>query len=203
MQESSALPKAIEDAIDALSCLPGVGRRSAERYVQYLIKTDPKNSQQISDSLDKITSSIKKCPVTFAYIDADQNISDLYDSPKRDKKVVAVVAEPFDIYAIENTGYKGTYHVLGGLLSPIDGITPDELNIPSLIKRCEKDNVQELILATNASVEGEATAHYIAKKLENLGVKVSRLARGLPMGLDIEYADMVTLSRALEGRQEL
>jgi len=201
--EKGALPSAIEDVIEALSYLPGVGRRSAERYAQYLLKADPYKSESISKSIGKMIKSIKKCPVTFAFIDVDKDVSDLYTDPRRDKTIIAVVADPFDIYAMEKTNFKGTYHVLGGLLSPIDGITPEELNIPTLVKRCQSDKVEELILATNASVEGEATSHYIAKQLEDLDIKITRLARGLPMGLDIEYADMVTLSRALEGRQSL
>src|SRR5690606_19403909 len=137
-------------------------------------------------------------------IDNDLEVSPLYSDPSRDKKIIAVVADPFDIAAIERTGrYKGTYHVLGGLISPIDGINPETLNIEPLIKRVAKDKVGELILATSASVEGESTALYIAKKLEDTKVKVTRLARGLPIGLDLEYADQITLGRALEGRQVL
>ena len=197
------MPRSIEDAISSFSLLPGVGRRSAERYVQYLLKSDPSKSGSISTSLGNLVGSVKRCPVTFAFIDAGSNVSDLYSDPKRDKSIIAVVADPFDIYAIEKTSYRGTYHVLGGLLSPIDGITPSELNIPTLVKRCKSDKVKELILATNASVEGEATSHYVAKQLEDFDIRITRLARGLPIGLDIEYADMITLARAIEGRQTL
>lgn len=203
MDYNSSLPRPVEDAINSLSLLPGVGRRSAERYVQYLLKSDPTKAESISQSLGNLIGSVKRCPVTFAFIDNSTDISELYSDQKRDKTVVAVVADPFDIYAIEKTGYRGTYHVLGGLLSPIDGITPTELNIPTLLQRCDKDKVKELILATNASVEGEATSHYIAKQLEDMDVHITRLARGLPIGLDIEYADMITLTRAIEGRQAL
>ncbi|MEK7625940.1 MAG: recombination mediator RecR [Patescibacteria group bacterium] len=203
MDYNSSLPRPVEDAIASLSLLPGVGRRSAERYVQYLLKSDSTKAESISQSLGSLVGSVKRCPVTFAFIDNNTDISELYSDPKRDKTVIAVVADPFDIYAIEKTGYRGTYHVLGGLLSPIDGITPTELNIPTLIQRCKKDHVKELILATNASVEGEATSHYIAKQLEDMDIHITRLARGLPIGLDIEYADMITLTRAIEGRQTL
>lgn len=199
----SSLPRPVEDAISGLSLLPGVGRRSAERYVQYLLKSDPTKASTISQSIGSLIGSVKRCPVTFAFIDSSADISDLYSDPKRDKTIIAVVADPFDIYAIEKTNYRGTYHVLGGLLSPIDGITQTELNIPTLLDRCKKDKVSELIIATNASVEGEATSHYIAKQLEPFDISITRLARGLPIGLDIEYADMITLTRAIEGRQAL
>jgi recombination protein RecR len=197
----SEYPQAIERAIEALSLLPGVGRRSAERYVQYLLRHDAGKSLQIATALDALTSGVKECPVTYALIDAEQDVSDLYSGGTRDKHIIAVVAEPFDIYAIERTNFKGTYHVLGGLLSPIDGITPAELHIPELAARVKNDGVTELIIAVNASVEGEATSHFIAKQFESTDVHITRLARGLPMGLDIEYADMVTLERAFEGRQ--
>ncbi|MEK7603087.1 MAG: recombination mediator RecR, partial [Patescibacteria group bacterium] len=125
----------------------------------------------------------------------------LYDNSSRDKKLVAVVADPFDIVALEKTGqFHGTYHVLGGLISPIDGITPNQLHISALISRIKSDKVKEVVLATNASVEGESTALYLQKELSTLGVKITRLARGLPVGVDLEYADQITLGRALEGR---
>ena len=141
---------------------------------------------------------------TFALIPADEELSELYTNPKRDKTLVAVVAEPFDIVALEKTGsFNGTYHVLGGLVSPIDGIGPEQLHITELVKRIDDDKVKEIILATNASVEGESTALYIQKQIGDRKVKVTRLARGLPIGVDLEYADQITLTRALEGRQNL
>jgi recombination protein RecR len=137
-------------------------------------------------------------------VPAGQELSDLYTDPRRDKTTVAVVAEPFDIVALENTGqFNGTYHVLGGLVSPIDGIGPEQLHIQQLIKRIDDDKVEEIILATNASVEGESTALYIQKQLGDRTVRVTRLARGLPIGVDLEYADQITLGRALEGRQAI
>jgi recombination protein RecR len=145
--------------------------------------------------------------MTFAFIDASENISRLYENPGRNKQLVAVVEDPFDVIALENTGqFKGTYHVLGGAISPIDGVTPEQLHIPELIERLKNDKVGEVILATNASVEGESTALYIQKQLEeaSLGeIKVTRLARGLPVGVDLEYADQITLTHALQGRKEL
>ena len=128
----------------------------------------------------------------------------MYTDPSRDKKTVAVVAEPFDIVALEATGqYKGTYHVLGGLVSPSDGITPEQLHIKELVERVDDDGVEEIILATNASVEGESTALYIRQEIGDRPVRITRLARGLPIGVDLEYADQITLGRALEGRTQL
>lgn len=196
------LPQSLQSAIDALRLLPGVGPRSAERYAYYLLRADPHKAAEISENLAKLHDSIGYCEVTFALVEKGQKLSPLYTDPARDKTVVAVVAEPFDIVALENTGqYQGTYHVIGGLVSPIDGIGPEQLRIKELVKRIDKDKVQEIILATNASVEGESTALYIQQQIGDRNVKVTRLARGLPIGVDLEYADQITLSRALEGRQ--
>ncbi len=195
------LPPALSELIDALGNLPGVGPRTAERYAYFLVQNDPNVEQQLSKALGSIHSRIAYCPRTFALIEAGQKLSPLYTDPSRDKKVIAVVASPFDIVALERTSqYHGTYHVLGGLVSPIDGIGPDQLHIKELIKRIDEDGVVEIILATNASVEGESTALYIQQQLGDRKVKISRLARGLPIGADLEYTDQITLSRALEGR---
>ncbi|HEU4914260.1 MAG TPA: recombination mediator RecR [Candidatus Saccharimonadales bacterium] len=198
------LPPALTAVIEALGKLPGVGPRTAERYAYYLVKSDPAKAGRIAETLEAMHEGIGFCKKTFALISADQELSDLYTDPKRDKKVVAVVAEPFDIVALEKTNsYSGTYHVLGGLVSPIDGIGPEQLHIVELVQRVDEDEVQEVILATNASVEGESTALYIQQQLGDRPVKITRLARGLPIGVDLEYADQITLSRALEGRQTL
>lgn len=198
------LPPALEDLIEAFGALPGVGARTAERYAYFLLKHDPAKSSQLADALTSLHGSIKLCPKTFALIASDEDVSPLYSDPKRNKQLVAVVAEPLDIVALEKTNaFHGTYHVLGGLVSPIDGIGPEQLHINELLQRVEKDRVEEIILATNASVEGESTALYIQQQIGNRKVKVSRLARGLPIGVDLEYADQITLSRALEGRQTL
>jgi recombination protein RecR len=198
------IPKSLQDAIEALSQLPGVGPRTAERYAYYLLKSDKLKSQTIADSLKNLHKNIKYCPKTFALIEASQELSPIYTDPKRDKSLVAVVADPFDIVALEKThSFHGTYHVLGGLVSPIDNVGPEQLHIAELIKRIKQDKVKELILATNASVEGESTALLIMQQIENKKVKITRLARGLPVGVDLEYADQITLKRALEGRQTL
>lgn len=198
----NVLPKALQSVIEALGTLPGVGPRSAERYAYYLLKADEHKSLKIADALKQLHANTKYCPKTFALIGSDEDISPFYSDASRDKTVIAVVADPFDIVALEKTSqYKGTYHVLGGLISPIDGIGPDKLHVQELIKRIDEDNVQEVILATNASVEGESTALFIVKEIGDRSITVSRLARGLPVGLDLEYADQITLGRALEGRQ--
>jgi len=198
------LPTALVELIDALSVLPGVGPRSAERYAYFLLRSNENKSKDLASALENLHIKIKQCPITFALINEDESVSKLYDNPERDKKTVAVVADSFDIAAIERVGeYKGTYHVLGGLISPIDGIAPDSLTIEPLLLRIKKDKVGELILATSASVEGESTALYLAKRLEGSKIKLTRLARGLPIGLDLEYADQITLRRALEGRQPI
>jgi recombination protein RecR len=201
---ADVLPRPLAELIEAFGQLPGVGPRTAERYAYYLLKADRQKTQLLSETLDKLHQQIKHCPVTFALIEADQALSPLYEDPKRSKQQVAVVADPFDIVALEKTNsFKGTYHVLGGLVSPIDNIGPQQLHINELIKRVDKDNVQELILATNASVEGESTALLITQLLADKPLKITRLARGLPVGVDLEYADQITLTRALEGRQAL
>jgi recombination protein RecR len=151
-----------------------------------------------------LPTGVGYCKKTFALVPADKELSDLYTDPSRDKATIAVVAEPFDVVALEKTGhYKGTYHVLGGLISPIDGVGPEQLHLQELISRIDEDDVKEVILATNASVEGESTALYIQKRLADKDVNVTRLARGLPIGVDLEYADQITLTRALEGRQSV
>ena len=198
------LPPALQSVIDALGTLPGVGPRTAERYAYYLLRSDVANTKRLADSLENLHDSIELCEVTFALIPKGDKLSNLYTDPSRDKSIVAVVAEPFDIVALEKTGhFKGTYHVLGGLISPIDGIHPEQLHITELIKRIDDDKVEEIILATNASVEGESTALYIQQEIGSRKVKITRLARGLPVGVDLEYADQRTLSRALEGRTNL
>ena len=199
---ANILPPALQDVIDAFGILPGVGPRTAERYAYYLMRQDQDDPKKLAEALDKLLGGVGYCKKTFALVPAGQDVSDLYNDPRRDKHVVAVVAEPFDLVALEKTGqFHGTYHVLGGLVSPIDNVTPEQLHIKELIARVDEDDVKEIILATNASVEGESTALYIRQQLGDRDVKVTRLARGLPIGVDLEYADQITLSRALEGRQ--
>ena len=201
------LPKSLQDAIDALGTLPGVGPRTAERYAYYLFRSDEKITKSLIDGLSGLHSGVKFCPVTFALIVSSENLSPLYADPNRDKTTILVVEEPLDIFALEQTkSYKGTYHVLGGAISPIDGITPDQLHIKELLERIKKDQVKEVIIATNPSVEGESTALLLQKMIGELSLpdlKVTRLARGLPLGVDLSYADQITLSAALENRTDL
>jgi len=203
---SQLLPAALTALIDELGRLPGVGARTAERYAYYVLKNSPSNAGKLAAALESLHGNVKQCPVTYALIDANENVSTLYSDPSRDKTLVAVVEEPLDIVALERTGnFKGTYHVLGGAISPIDGVGPEQLHIPELIERIKKDDVKELIIATNASVEGESTALFLQKYITDAGVSVemSRLARGIPVGVDLEYADQITLSHALEGRRKI
>ena len=198
------LPTALVDLIEALGSLPGVGPRTAERYAYFLLKTHERNREKLADSIERLARNVKQCPVTYALISADEDVSSLYSDSDRNKQLVAVVEEPLDVIALEKTGlFKGTYHVLGGAISPIDGVSPEQLHIPEFLERLEKDSVTEIILATNASVEGESTALYLQKAIDDAGVtvKITRLARGIPVGVDLEYADQITLSHALEGRQ--
>lgn len=200
------LPTALTRAIEELGKLPGVGARTAERYAYYLLKSEARTSKKLALTLSELHDKVKTCPVTFALIDADEDISPLYADPDRDKRLVAVVEEPLDIVAIERTGqYNGTYHVLGGAISPIDGIGPEQLHIPELLERLKRDDVEEVIVATNASVEGESTALFLQRMINDSDVtlKMTRLARGIPVGVDLEYADQITLSHALEGRRVL
>ena len=201
---SKLLPSALESVIEALGKLPGVGVRTAERYAYYLLKSNPSVSKNIATSISELHEKVKSCPVTFALIDSKLDVSPLYSDPSRNKQIVAVVEEPLDVIAIEKTGnFHGTYHVLGGAISPIDGINPEQLHIQELLSRLKKDNVEELIIATNASVEGESTSLYLQRQIKdsNISIKMSRLARGIPVGVDLEYADQITLSHALEGRK--
>ncbi len=200
------LPNALLELIDELGSLPGVGARTAERYAYAVLRRDSKRAEQLSRALSRLHSRVKTCPITFALIDEGVDVSPLYEDKSRNKKLVAVVEEPLDIVSLERTGqYSGTYHVLGGAISPIDGIGPEQLHIPELIERIKKDEVEEIIIATNASVEGESTALFLQRYVQEAGLKIamSRLARGIPVGVDLEYADQITLTHALEGRRAL
>lgn len=200
------LPAALTHAIDELGRLPGVGARTAERYAYFLLRGDQRSSEKLARAIAELHSGVKTCPVTFALIDTEEDVSVLYSDPARNKQLIAVVEEPLDIIALERTGqYNGTYHVLGGAISPIDGIGPEQLHIPELLARLKNDSVQEIIIATNASVEGESTALFLQRFIKENGydVTMTRLARGIPVGVDLEYADQITLTHALEGRRTL
>ncbi len=190
--------ESIQQAVNELSKLPGIGKKSAQRIVFFLLKIPKQNVVALAKSLVDIKDKSKYCSICFNITEADP--CPICSSNRRDRTIICVVEEPNDVFALEKTGeYKGLFHVLGGALSPLDGIGPDELRIKELITRL-KDDVQEVIIATNINTEGEATAIYIAKLIQPLGIKITRIARGIPVGIDIEYADEITLSRAIEGR---
>ena len=200
------LPKALTALIDDFGNLPGVGPRTAERYAYAVLRRDPKSAKQLARSLDRLHDHVKTCPKTFALIDASDDVSPLYADQGRNRQLVCVVEEPLDIIALERTKqFTGTYHVLGGVISPIDNIGPEQLHIPELIERIKTDDVQEIIIATNASVEGESTALFLQRYIQEagLGTTITRLARGIPVGVDLDYADQITLTHALEGRKKL
>lgn len=190
----------VEKAIHELSKLPGIGRRSAQRHVFYLLKQSDSQVQQLADALLELKSRVRHCSICFNITEADP--CPICASEKRKRSVICVVEEANDVLALENTGeFHGLYHVLGGALSPLDGIGPDDLKIKELLARLT-DDVTEIIIATNPDTEGEATALYLAKLVKPLNIKISRIARGIPVGADLEYADEITLARAIEGRLE-
>lgn len=200
------LPKALTALIDEFGSLPGVGPRTAERYAYAALRREAGQSKRLAQALNELHQRVKTCPVTFALIDESDDLSPLYTDSRRNRQLICVVEEPLDIMALERTGqFDGTYHVLGGAISPIDGIGPEQLHIPELIERIKNDGVTEIIIATNASVEGESTALFLQRYIQEAGLTltVSRLARGIPVGVDLEYADQITLSHALEGRRTL
>ncbi|MDZ7724750.1 MAG: recombination mediator RecR [candidate division KSB1 bacterium] len=187
----------VERAIHELSKLPGIGRKSAQRHVFYLLKAPKSEVEALSEALVNLTTHVRHCSICYNITEQDPCY--ICSSAKRDRTMICVVEEANDILALENTGeYNGLYHVLGGVLSPLDGIGPDDLRIKPLMGRL--DSVTEVIIATNPNTEGEATAVYLTKLIKPLDIKVSRIARGMPVGADIEYADELTLGRALEGR---
>lgn len=196
------LPKTIQNLIDEFSHLPGIGPKSAARLVFYLLSKHEDDVLSLSRAVERLKTDLVICETCFNI--SDTNPCDICASEQRDASIVCVVEESLDVVAIERAGFDGLYHVLGGVISPINGIGPDDLRIGELIKRVRtSDKIEEVVLATNPSLEGEATAVYIADRLGEFKVKATRLARGLPIGGDLEYADELTLSRALEGRKEL
>lgn len=195
------LPASIQNLIAALSSLPGIGPKTAERLTFYLLKQDQATLADLGRSFVELKKSIKTCSQCYNFTETDPCV--ICRDKSRDARVLCVVSEPLDVVAIEKTHeFNGRYHVLQGTISPIDGIGPEELTIDELVKRVKDDKIEEVILATNPTTEGEATSLYISKLLKPTGVKLTRIARGLPIGGDLEYADEATLSRALEGRRE-
>src|SRR5690606_35196475 len=199
---SKAIPEPVIKLIEAFSRLPGVGPKTASRLTYYLLRAPDEMSLGLADALREMKAETKFCSVCFNITVEDP--CGICSDAKRDRGVIAVVEEPLDVLALERTGsYTGLYHVLHGAISAVNGIGPDDLRIRELGQRADSDEVLEIIVATNPGLEGDATAMYIQRELANKGVKVTRLARGLPVGGDLEYVDSVTLSRALQGRNEL
>jgi recombination protein RecR len=192
--------ESLEKLINELKKLPGIGPKSAQRIAFHLLRLGSGDVQSLASALTDAKEKIKSCSVCFNY--TDQDPCRICADTHRDNKVIAVVSEPKDLMALERTGFRGRYHVLGGVLSPLDGIGPDNLRIKELLGRL-KEGVEEVVVATNPTTEGEATALYLTKLLAPLMVKVTRLAYGLPIGADLDFADEATLSRALEGRTAL
>jgi recombination protein RecR len=190
-------PKSANTLIEQLSKLPGIGRKTAQRLAFFILKSDNDDIRNLSDAITNIKRKIIFCECCG--IMTEQTICDICTDNDREDSIICVVEEPQDIYVFEKTNaFHGRYHVLGGVLSPLDGIGPEDLNLQNLYKRVKAG--MEIILATNPSIEGDTTSLYLAKMLENLGAKVTRLARGLPVGSDLEYMDELTVVRAMEGR---
>ncbi len=194
--------RALQRLLDELGRLPGIGPKSAQRIAYYLLEADTEQARRLSNAIIEVKQQVHFCPICFSY--ATRETCDVCADSSRDRSEVCVVSEPRDVQAIERTGsYHGLYHVLGGAISPMDKIGPEQLHVRELLQRLSAGELQEVILATNPDVEGETTATYLARTIRPLGVKVTRLASGLPVGGDLEYADEVTLGRAIEARREL
>ena len=202
MQPTNSDGRALQRLLDELGRLPGIGPKSAQRIAYHILGADAEEARRLAHAILDVKDQVHFCPVCFSY--ATRELCDVCDDPSRDRSRICVVSEPRDVSAIERTGsYHGLYHVLGGVISPMDKIGPEQLHVKELLERLASGEVQEVILATNPDVEGETTATYLSRIIRPLGVRVSRLASGLPVGGDLEYADEVTLGRAIEARREV
>ena len=195
-------PPVVSELIDELKKLPGIGQKTAERLSFFLMRGQAEQATKLANAIHNIKEKIILCSLCHGITEADP--CGICSDTSRDQKQICVVEEPHDVYVMENMGYfKGVYHVLMGVISPLDGIGPDDLNIDALKEKVSRKEIREVILATNPDMEGESTAVYVSKVLKPLDVRVTRIARGLPVGSDIEYADSVTLLKSLEGRMEM
>ncbi|HPP74878.1 MAG TPA: recombination mediator RecR [Armatimonadota bacterium] len=197
--------KPLAKLVGELEKLPGIGPKSAQRLAFHILRSSEEESRRLVDAIADVKTHIKMCPVCFNFTDKDT--CDICRDPKRDRSILCVVAEPRDLVAMEKTNeYKGLYHVLGGVISPMDGVGPEMLKIRELLARFKQDEIKEVIIATNPTIEGDATAMYLAdllKKTFGTDIKVSRIAHGMPVGGDLDYADQATLIQALEWRREM
>lgn len=203
------LPKSITNLIDEFSKLPGIGPKTAARLCFYLLTKSEQDINNFGNAINELKVGLQNCQICYNI--STESTCQVCRDTNRDRSIICVVEEPLDIVALEKTDYAGSYHVLGGVISPIDGIGPEDLRINQLLKRISQEVINEVIIATNPSLEGEATSMYISKQIENwkkngkikTNIRLTRIARGLPVGGDLEYTDEVTLSRALDGRREL
>lgn len=194
--------RALQRLLDELGRLPGIGPKSAQRIAYYLMEVETPKAERLAHAIIDLKEQVHVCPKCFSY--ATRETCDLCADASRDGHVICVVAEPRDVNAIERTGvFKGRYHVLGGVISPMDRIGPEQLHVRELMQRLSDEQISEVIIATNSNVEGEATASYLGRLITSMGIKTTRLASGLPVGGDLEYADELTLGRAIEARREL
>lgn len=198
----SALARPLARLIDELGKLPGVGPKTAQRLAYHILRTPAPDAEALAAAIRSVKTDLRYCGICFNIAETDPCA--ICSSDERDATVVCVVEEPLDVLAIERTGqFKGRFHVLHGAISPVNGVRPDDLKIAQLVARVREGGIEEIILATNPNLEGEATSMYVAQLLAGSGARLTRLARGLPMGGDLEYADEVTVSRALEGRRAM
>lgn len=194
--------RALQRLLDELGRLPSIGPKTAQRIAFHLLSAEKEEARRLARAIIDVTEQVHFCPVCFNYATGDT--CSICADATRDQSTICVVSEPRDVTAIERAGvYRGLYHVLGGVISPMDKIGPDQLHVRELLSRLASDEVEEVIIATNPNVEGEATATYLSRTIRALGIRVSRFAIGLPVGSEVEYADEITLARAIEGRSEL
>lgn len=194
------VPKSVQNLIEAFERLPGIGPKTAQRLTYYLLHAPAEEAKALAEAAVGMKEKTKICSICFNI--GEETLCQICSDSSRDASVIAIVEDPLDVLALEKANYKGLYHVLHGVISPLDNIGPSEIHIKELLPRLKDGQVKEIILATNPTMEGEATAMYIQRLIQSLGIKVTRIARGLPVGSDLEYADETTLSRALEGRKE-
>ncbi len=195
-------PESLKNLIESFKLLPGIGEKTAERLAFYLINEEKEKTDFFADSIIKAKEKIKKCPVCNGI--TDKEICDICSNSSRDKTFLCIVEDPKSIFLFEKVGtYNGEYHVIDGLISPLDGIDPDDIGLEKLVKRINDNDYKEIIIAVKPSIEGETTALYIKKIIDGMNIKVTRIASGIPIGTDIEFIDAMTLERALEDRKEI